>query len=136
SIAVATPAGRRGHYVSQGGELELTHDAPPDDAFQAARVSAAVVAAVAAARRAAGRPTGPDRAIYLREPDVAPPAGRKRLTPPPTADRSRPPASPTGAVGDAGGREPATAREMLDRLRPRLGSGSGVGAGDDEGAAR
>ncbi len=78
-VAVATPAGRRGHYVSANGETRLSHD-DPGSAVQPGRVSAAAVARVALARRAAGLPTGPAEPLYLREPDITPSAGPKRVS--------------------------------------------------------
>ena len=78
-VAVATPAGRRGHYVSIDGRTGLTHDGP-GDAVQPESVRAAAVARVAIARRSAGLPTGPTEPLYLREPDVAAPSKPKRVT--------------------------------------------------------
>jgi len=75
AIALATPAGRRGHYVSQAGEIVLSHEGI-GEAVLAERVSAAAVAQVALARRASGQPTGPSEAIYLRAADVAVPVRR------------------------------------------------------------
>lgn len=90
-VAVATPAGRRGHYRSLDGRVELTHDGP-GQAVQPEAVRAASLARVALARRASGLPTGPAEPLYLREPDIAPPSGRKRSLAQAAAptDRSRP----------------------------------------------
>ena len=76
---LATPAGRRGHYVSASGETRLVHDGATD-ARHVAAVSAAALARVALARAATGVPTGPEQPLYLREPDVTPSAGPKRVT--------------------------------------------------------
>jgi len=77
--AIATPAGRRGHYVSRDGTTRLAHDGI-GDALLVGRVSAAALARVALARLAAGLPTGPAEPLYLREPDVTPSAGPKRVS--------------------------------------------------------
>lgn len=77
--AVATSAGRRGHYVSQAGLTRLTHDGV-GGALLVDAVSAAAVARVALERLAAGVPTGPSAPMYLRAPDVTPSAGPKRVT--------------------------------------------------------
>lgn len=76
-VPVATPAGRRGHYVSSGGRLELTHD-EPDTEIRPTEVSSAALARVALRQRRSGV-VGPAEPLYLREPDVAPPGPRKRV---------------------------------------------------------
>jgi len=75
--AVATPAGRRGHYLSVDGRIELTQQ-DPGDAVRPDGVSAAAVARVALRQRRLGE-EGPQQPLYLREPDVAPPARSKRV---------------------------------------------------------
>jgi len=77
-VAIATPAGRRGHYVSTDGVLALTHD-DPGPARRVDLVDAAALARVALRRRAAGAPTGPEQPLYLREPDISV-STRKRVS--------------------------------------------------------
>jgi len=81
SRAVATPAGRRGHYVSVDGVTTLRHEPVDglDGPLPVAEVAAAALVAVARRRLTAGEPTGPEQPLYLREPDIAPPS-RKRVT--------------------------------------------------------
>lgn len=79
--AVATPAGRRGHYVSVDGATTLTHEeiSGPAGPLRIDEVAAAALVPVALRRLAAGEPTGPDQPLYLREPDIAPPS-KKRVS--------------------------------------------------------
>ena len=77
-VAVATPAGRRGHYLSADGRTELTHE-EPGDAIEPDGVDPVALARVALRQRAAGAPDQ-SALLYLREPDVAPPARPKRVS--------------------------------------------------------
>ncbi len=81
SRALATPAGRRGHYVSVDGMTTLTHEdtAGLTGPLRIDEVQSAALVRVALRRLAAGEPTGPEQPLYLREPDIAPPS-RKRVT--------------------------------------------------------
>lgn len=79
-VPIATPAGRRGHYLSHRGTLRLTHDEVGDEVVIVESFAAAAVARLALRRLAAGEPTGPEQPLYLREPDVAVPAARKRVS--------------------------------------------------------
>jgi len=81
SRAIATPAGRRGHYVSVDGTTTLTQ-APTDGLDGPIRfdeVPAVGLVTLARRRLAAGEPTGPGQPLYLREPDIAAPS-KKRVT--------------------------------------------------------
>lgn len=94
AFVVVTDAKRREHYVtrysgvaggvparSDGSELvglaESSFDVP---ALRPLVVRAAYLGHVALARRALGLPTGPEQPQYLREPDVTPSAGPKRVS--------------------------------------------------------
>ncbi len=81
SRAIATPAGRRGYYVSVDGATTLTHEdvAGLDGPLRFDEVDAAVLVRVALRRLAAGEPTGPEQPLYLREPDIAAPS-KKRVS--------------------------------------------------------
>jgi tRNA threonylcarbamoyl adenosine modification protein YeaZ len=78
AVPVATPAGRRGHYLSAAGHTELTHE-ELGDAIQPAAVDPVALARVALRQRTLGSP-GPSEPLYLREPDVAAPARPKRVS--------------------------------------------------------
>jgi tRNA A37 threonylcarbamoyladenosine modification protein TsaB len=92
---VVTDARRRevAWSVYRGGErIDGPHLAHPDDLatvvegyagldrVDAAGVSAASLGLVAERLLTAGRPTGPDRPLYLRAPDVTMPGLPKRVT--------------------------------------------------------
>ncbi len=82
SRALATPAGRRGHYVSVDGVTTLTQAEVSglDGPIRSDEVAGSGLVRVALRRLAAGEPTGPEQPIYLREPDIAAPATRKRVS--------------------------------------------------------
>ena len=93
-FAVVTDAKRREHYLTRYSGIEdgvpartggpelvrLEEQALDMLAVRPDAVSAARLGAVALRRRALGLPTGPERPQYLREPDVTPSAGPKRVS--------------------------------------------------------